>query len=37
MAASELYGSDFARELADIRADRHPLASLGTVARDRLP
>jgi hypothetical protein len=25
IAASELYGSDFARELADIRAGRHPL------------
>jgi len=25
IAASELYGSDFAREAADIRAGRHPL------------
>jgi hypothetical protein len=25
IAASELYGSDFAREIADIRAGRHPL------------
>jgi hypothetical protein len=25
IAGSELYGNDFARELADIRAGRHPL------------
>jgi hypothetical protein len=25
IAASEVYGSDFARELADIQAGRHPL------------